>query len=74
MKINRKQLLNNLQNFALRGNGVIIGSPGVGKTYLLKELRRSLKSTAHRICSYPLTNSGRALTQIYSVNYHTKAI
>ena len=43
MKISRKQLLNNLHDFALRGNGVIIGSPGVGKTYLLKELRQSLK-------------------------------
>ena len=44
IKINREQLCNDLQDFALRGNGVIIGSPGVGKTYLLKELRQSLKS------------------------------
>ncbi|MCH8291043.1 ATP-binding protein [Candidatus Poribacteria bacterium] len=44
MRINREKLLNDLQDFASRGNGVIIGSPGVGKTYLLKELRRSLKS------------------------------
>ena len=44
MKINREQLLKNLQDFASRGNGVIIGSPGVGKTYLLNELRQSLKS------------------------------
>ena len=44
IKIDREQLCNDLQNFALRGNGVVIGSPGVGKTYLLKELRQSLKS------------------------------
>ena len=44
MKINREKILNDLQDFALQGNGVIIGSPGVGKTYLLKELRQSLKS------------------------------
>ena len=44
MKIKREKLLKNLQDFVLRGNGVIIGSPGVGKTYLLKELRQSLKS------------------------------
>ena len=43
MKINREKLLKDLQDFALRGNGVIIGGPGVGKTYLLKELRRSLE-------------------------------
>ena len=44
MKINREQLLKNLQDFVSRGNGVIIGSPGVGKTYLLNELRQNLKS------------------------------
>ena len=43
-EINRERLLTDLQDFALRGNGVIIGSPGVGKTYLLKELRQNLKS------------------------------
>ena len=44
MKIKRKRLCNDLRDFALRGNGVIIGSPGVGKTYLMKELRQKLKS------------------------------
>ena len=44
MKIKREKLLKNLQDFVLRGNGVIIGSPGVGKTYLLGELRQNLKS------------------------------
>ena len=44
MKINREKLIRDLQDFASRGNGVIIGSPGIGKTYLLKELRLRLKS------------------------------
>ena len=44
MKIKREKLLKDLQDFAMRGNGVIIGSPGVGKTYLLKELYKSLES------------------------------
>ena len=43
-EINREKLLTDLQDFALRGNGVIIGSPGVGKTYSLKKLRQNLKS------------------------------
>ena len=44
MKIERKQLLNDLQDFASQGDGVIIGSPGVGKTYVLKKLRQHLKA------------------------------
>ncbi len=44
MRIERKQLLNDLQDFASIGDGVVIGSPGIGKSYLLKELRRHLKS------------------------------
>ena len=44
IKINRETLRNDLQDFASRGSGVVIGSPGVGKTYLLKELRQSLKA------------------------------
>ena len=44
IKINREKLLTDLQDFALRGNGVVIGSPGVGKTYSLKKLRQNLKS------------------------------
>ena len=58
IKINREQLCNDLQDFALRGNGVVIGSPGVGKTYLLKELRRSLKSDGIPHLCYPLTKLG----------------
>lgn len=44
MKIERKQLLNDLQNFTSSGDGVVIGGPGVGKSYVLKELRQNLKS------------------------------
>ena len=44
MKIERKQLLNDLQDFVSQGDGVIIGSPGVGKSHVLKELRQYLKS------------------------------
>ena len=44
-KINREKLLNELLNFASGGHGVIIGGPGVGKSYLLKELHHSLDSS-----------------------------
>ena len=44
LKINRKELRNDLRDFALQGNGVVIGGSGVGKTYLLKELHQHLKS------------------------------
>ena len=44
IKVDREKLRNDLQDFASRGNGVVIGSPGVGKTFLLKELHQYLKS------------------------------
>lgn len=44
IKIDRAELRNDLQDFALRGNGVVIGNPGVGKSYLLNEFHQHLKS------------------------------
>lgn len=44
MKIKRTQLLEHLKDFVLNGNGIIIGSPGVGKTYTLIELIDYLKT------------------------------
>ena len=43
--ITREKLRNDLQDFVSRWNGIIIGGPGVGKTYLLKELCQHLKLT-----------------------------
>ncbi len=42
MDIKREELLNSLKDFTLRGNGIVIGLPGVGKTYIIKELEKSL--------------------------------
>ena len=44
IKIDREELRNDLRDFALLGNGVVIGNPGVGKSYLLKKLHQHLKS------------------------------
>ena len=57
-KINREKLLNELLNFTSQGSGVIIGSPGVGKTYLLKELRRNLKSSGTPYLLLPIDQLG----------------
>ncbi len=58
MKIKREKLLNDLQDFAARGNGVIIGSPGVGKTYLLKALYLSLESLEIPVFILPVDQLG----------------
>ena len=58
MRIKREKLLKNLQDFTSRGNGVIIGSPGVGKTYLLKELRQNLKSAGIPHLLLPIEHLG----------------
>ena len=63
IKINREELRNDLQDFASRGNGVIIGSPGVGKTYLLKELHQHLKSNDIPHLLLPIDRLGDGTTE-----------
>lgn len=64
MKINRGKLLNDLQDFAARGNGVVIGNPGVGKTYLLKELRQYLKSAGKPHLLLPIDRLGDGTPEV----------
>jgi hypothetical protein len=44
MEISRSQVLDDLKRFAINGNGVVIGRPGVGKTYLLLKLHERLSN------------------------------
>lgn len=76
MKINREELLNDLHHFASQGNGVIIGSPGVGKTYLLKELRQSLKSdgTPHLLFPIDQLGDGKSKTLQKELSYEDDLI
>ena len=57
-KINREKLLDELLNFASGGNGVIIGGPGVGKSYLLRELQQSLDSAGRTHLLLPIDKLG----------------
>ena len=43
MKIDRSEIVSDLLSFVQKGSGVIIGKPGVGKSYLLLEINRNLK-------------------------------
>ena len=71
MKIERQQLLNDLQDFASRGDGVIIGSPGVGKTYVLKKLRQRLKASeiSHLLLRIDQLGDGTAETLQQELSY-----
>ena len=71
IKINREELHNHLQDFASRGNGVVIGGPGVGKTYLLKELHQHLKSseTPHLFLPIDQLGDGTAETLQQELSY-----
>ncbi|MBY0480826.1 MAG: ATP-binding protein [Chitinophagaceae bacterium] len=42
MKINRQYLLGELTEFALEASGLVVGKPGIGKSYILKQLSRAL--------------------------------
>ena len=71
MKIERKQLVNDLQDFASRGDGVVIGGPGVGKSYVLKELRQYLKSVGitHLLLRIDQLGDGKAKTLREELSY-----
>lgn len=42
MTINRDNLLDELYHFALDGSGMVVGKPGIGKSYLLRQLQERL--------------------------------
>ena len=71
MKIERKQLINDLQEFASRGDGVVIGGPGVGKSYVMKELRKYLKSAGikHLLLRIDQLGNGTAETLREELSY-----
>ena len=69
-KINREKLLNELLNFASEGHGIIIGSPGLGKTYLVKELRRNLKSSGAPHLLLPIDQLGDGTEEILRQELH----
>ena len=51
LAIPRKQLLERLNDYVRRGSGVIVGSPGVGKTYLFSLAMEKLKKT-EKVATY----------------------
>jgi hypothetical protein len=44
MKIERSELLADLVDFSLKNSGLIVGKPGIGKSYMIRQLRKSLRS------------------------------
>lgn len=58
--ISRDDLLEELYQFSLSGNGVVVGPPGVGKSYLLYELSQRLINRGHAcICLSVAGNQSR---------------
>lgn len=76
MKIEREKLLNDLLDFASQGDGVIIGSPGVGKTYVLKQLRQRLKAAGipHLLLRIDQLGDGTAETLRQELSYEDDLI
>ncbi len=70
MKIKREELVKHIHEFASSGNGVIIGSPGVGKTFLLKELRRNLKSSDVPHLLLPIDQLGNGTDETLQQELH----
>lgn len=60
MKINRHRLIADLTSFACAGNGLVIGPPGVGKSYALADLREVLKQSGITHLIIPVESLGQA--------------
>jgi hypothetical protein len=60
MKIDRSELISELEAFARGGNGVVVGPPGVGKSYALSELRQRFKAAAIPHLVLPVERLGAA--------------
>ena len=58
MKLSRKTLLSKLQEFVLQSNGVIVGSPGVGKSHSLKEITKNLSKKKIPVLYLPIDKLG----------------
>ena len=58
MQIDRQRLFGELGRFVMRGSGVILGPPGVGKTFLLKSYCDSLLQTGVPCLFLPIDKLG----------------
>ena len=52
MNLERPELTHAFREFAAGGHGVLIGAPGVGKTYLLKAMVRELQAAPDSGCLF----------------------
>ena len=52
MNLERVELMRAFREFADSGHGVLIGAPGVGKTYLLKAIAAELQTDPGSVCLY----------------------
>jgi hypothetical protein len=58
MNIDRAKLVSNLITFARAGNGIIVGKPGVGKSYAIAQMRDTLKQLRVRHLIIPIERLG----------------
>ena len=60
MRIERPQLIENLFGFSLKGNGLIVGPPGVGKSHTLGELHLRFEREGILHLNLPVERLGHA--------------
>lgn len=58
MDLERKELMQNLERFVMDGNGVIVGRPGVGKSFSLLRLKVLLKNKSIPYLNLPIDQLG----------------
>lgn len=70
MKINRHDLLNELYHFALDGGGMVIGKPGIGKSYLLQQLQNKLVDNDVLCLTIKIDNAADSSDQAIEAELH----
>lgn len=73
LSIERRELLKEIEQFAINGNGLVIGDAGVGKSYIMKRLQNELNQRGIPTIYIAIDNFACASDQEFRDEFNLKA-